>query len=139
MLGDIIPPDNLKYRFIFESKNYTNLDTHNLLNPKGCKTVSGWINELAYDIESAIMCNQKNVIGFLLIKLKQKGNWIVGNMGNILNTIKTDGSIVFPYPYLIFEHKVKEELTIENYDNYFFLCDFNSFIEKNHQLLFEVI
>lgn len=124
-LGDIICPEELKYCFIFESKNYEELDFHNLINPKGSTKLLGWLDELLYDVQSAktYMKNDKVIFGFLLVKITRKGSWIIGKE-IYTNTVMS---------------KTKPSLTFNHNDETFFMCDFQSFIDLNKDQLFETI
>ena len=130
-LGDIIPPDGLKYRLIAEVKNYSSLDTHNFLSEKNSKVMLTWLDENLYDVESAIMIGQTNIISLLFIKLKQKGNYVVGNIKNLESKLQHK----LPMPHLLFEHKVKNELSKE-YGDVFFICDFGLWLALNAEQVF---
>ena len=131
-LGDIITPENLYYYFIFESKNYKNLDFHNLLSVHNSKQLLHWLDELLYDIESAHMyMNHKPIIGFLCIKITNKGNWIVGNMNNVISHFS---AFHIPKPHLIFQYTIPQILYDYNFKDDFFICDFVQFVKNNLEL-----
>jgi hypothetical protein len=134
-LGDIIPPDDLKYRFVFECKNYADLDFHNLINNDFNSKVNGWVEENLYDVESAHMCGQTLLIGLLLIKITRKGTWVVGNWNNISSKEK----LVVPSPYINFYHAVSDNLAKQGYSNAFFMCDFDAWLRLNGHLFERVI
>jgi hypothetical protein len=124
-LGDIIPPDNLYNRFIFECKNYKDLNFSSLLKKEGCKIIKQWIDELAYDCESAqLYMNENNIIGLLCIKITNKGNWV------ILNSNYTHLQITVPV--LTFIHQT----SFNKWNNIFMMCEFKDFIETNKNTLF---
>ena len=137
-LGDIICPEELKRYFIFEVKNYKSMDFHNLINPGGSKQLLKWLDELLYDIESATMfVKQKEVIGFLCVKITNKGNWIIGNASNIAANWRAS----IPYPCVKFVHSIPD--TIKNdaahFGEKFFMCSFESFIKYNKEMFEESI
>lgn len=134
-IGDVIPPDDLKYRFIIESKNYQNLDIHNLLNPGFSKQVNEWISELEYDVESCItLMGIDNVLGMLVINLTRKGMWVILNKG-ALRVFKV-APIRFQN-HLMFFRNPKKELYEHNYTREYILTDFKEYIEYNRDILFE--
>jgi len=144
-LGDIINPEELKYQFIWESKNYGELDFHNILKPKGSTKLLGWLEELLYDVESAyIYLKEKKPIGFLCVKITRRGSWIVCNNGNIVGTFPNaqygaDPTkwIIPTYPYLSFKYEIKSDILKQNkWSSNFFMCDFESFIKYNKENLF---
>jgi hypothetical protein len=135
-LGDIISPIELCNHYIVESKDYKDLPFHLLFDPGNCKQVTGWLDELLYDIESFYMYPQseKGVIGFLCFKITRKGNFIVYNTGNITRNMPLPYNLTLesPYPHLTFSHEIKSKILQENgWIDIFNLCDFESFLKYN--------
>jgi len=142
-LGDIVCPDELKYQLILESKNYAELDFHNLINPKGSTKLLSWLDEMLYDVESALMyANNKTPLGFLCVKITRKGSWIVLNGGNWVNpegpnvNWKWPNISCIPTPYIKFNHHVADLLKQHYWNDDFYMCDFQNFIEYNKESLF---
>lgn len=132
-LGDIIAPEELMYSFIIESKNYADLDFHNLLNIKNNTTVIGWLDELLYDCESHFMFKKdiKPLISILGIKITRKGSYAVFN-----ESLKLETSA----PFLTFKHEIKHESLIKNgFTETFYLMDFEEFCKHNKEKLFKRI
>ncbi|OQB40850.1 MAG: hypothetical protein BWY04_01169 [candidate division CPR1 bacterium ADurb.Bin160] len=137
-LGDIQSPEDLKYYFIWESKNYEELDFHNLININCSKQLISWLEELEYDLESALTRmknNYRQVAGFLLVKITRRGSWIIGNIDYI--------SKVFPdfqlnNNYLFFRHEPRENLKKFGFGSEYFMTDFETFIKNNNEVLFEI-
>lgn len=128
-LGDIQSPETLKYYLIWESKNYGELDFHNLLVQKGSTKIHGWIEELEYDIESALFRmknNTRETFGFLCVKITRKGSWVVGN-------IKAVGTCSLPTPTLTFCHKTRDKLKEKGYGDEYFMCEFEEFFKYNKE------
>jgi DNA-binding XRE family transcriptional regulator len=136
-LGDIQSPDIFKHYFIWEAKNYKDLDFHNMLKPdKISKTVEGWIEELEYDIQSAFSLmknNTKPIAGFLTIKVTRIGNWIIGN----LDYLEKLFNISFKFDnVLFFNREPNEELKKFGFGNKYFMTDFETWIIYNKESLF---
>jgi len=137
-LGDIICPEELKRYFIFECKNYKDLDFHNLINPNFSRQMLTWLSELLYDVESATMfVKQKEIIGFLCVKITNKGNWIIGNSSNIAANWRAS----IPMPYIKFAHSVPDAIknNAAHFGCEFFMCDFSLFIKYNTEMFEESI
>jgi hypothetical protein len=134
-LGDIICPEELTHSFIFESKNYADIDFHNLLTYDGCKAINGWLGEMLYDCESYLMHvkNQKPLIGILCVKITRKGAWAIINADNLHNN-----GLSVPYPFLSFNHEVPERLRFYGWRTVFYMCDFKTFCNINKSKLFEI-
>ncbi len=141
-LGDITSPELLKQLIIWECKNYQSVDLHLLLSAKGSKQIEGWLSELLYDVESAIVSNitDKIVWGFLCIKWTRKGSWIIFNK-NLLNNYFIDKEQFFNYdiPSLQFNYNISDTLVDNNWGNEFIMTDFEEFINKYHKLLFQLM
>lgn len=141
-LGDIQSPEDFLHYFIWESKNYIDLDFHNLINPenKFCSKIIGWIGELEYDIESAIKRMKKNyrpVAGFLCIKITRKGSWIVANRQYIENLFFKNKKMIHDN-MLLFYNKPLDSLSNVGFGTEYFMTDFESYIRYNCQNLFLV-
>lgn len=136
-LGDIICPEELKNYYIFECKNYKDLDFHNLINPNGSRQLLAWLDEMLYDVESAVTFIKSNrpIVGFLCIKITNKGNWIVGNASNIAANWRAS----IPAPSIRFYLEpptlIKNDGAHFGYE--FFMCDFNNFVKYNTEGLFK--
>lgn len=135
-LGDIQSPEDLKHYFIWESKNYEELDFHNLMSVGCSKQLIGWLEELEYDEESALTRmknNYRKVCGFLVVKITRKGAWIIGNMDNV--------SDIYPdyvlKNFLHFTHEVKDSLKKFGFGEDYFMTDFEEFINNNKDM-FEI-
>jgi len=135
-LGDIICPEELINGLVFESKNYGELDFHNLLNPEGSTQFMGWLGELLYDCESYLMFvkNPKPLIGILCVKITRKGSWAIINKYNL-----EKHGLMLPDPYLTFAHKIPEKLQFYGWGTYFYMSDFKTFCNINKDKLFKVI
>lgn len=136
-LGDVQSPEDLKYYFIWECKNYGELDFHNLIKPTGnfSKQIIDWLAELEYDLESALIRMKNNTrftIGFLCVKITRKGSWIVGNYDYVSNfkDIKLNNTVLFFY------NPPKESLRRFGFGDKYFLTDFKTFIKDNKNVLF---
>lgn len=139
-IGDIHSPEDFTHYFIWESKNYADLDFHNLLNPKFSKQVSGWIDELEYDLQSAFTLlkdNYRTIAGFLCIKITRKGSWIVGNKKYIQEIFFKDEEMKCE-SILYFNKDCNEVLKEFGFGNEYFMTDFETFIKLNKDKLFVV-
>lgn len=137
-LGDIMPPEYMSYQFVLESKNYAELDFHALLLEKGSKQLLGWYDEMQYDAESALTIlkgKKKPVFGALCVKITRKGLWIVFDIGMAYNIL---GSCIYPKPYLIFDHTIREALVKEKWSGVLCMCELEPFLEKNKLALSKV-
>ena len=131
-LGDISAPEMLKYLLIFESKNYTEVFIHQLLNGE-CKQIFGWLKEMMFDVNSALLSIKKQALGFLCIKYTSKGNFVVVNKG-MMKKYKLrliDSYIKFNHP------EIPEDLIKDGWDNCFYMMDFAPFFELNKEFLFQ--
>lgn len=139
-LGDIQSPEQLLYYYIFESKNYVDIDFHNLINPqkKFSKKITGWIGELEYDIESAIMKMKNNyrpVAGFLCVKVTRKGSWVIANKQYIKELLFRHNDIKFEN-VLFFHCEPRKRLKDAGFGTEYFMTDFNTFFQNNKMPLF---
>lgn len=137
-IGDIHSPEDFIYYFIWEAKNYAELDFHNLLNPNFSKQVLGWIEELEYDLRSAFTLlkdNYRPIAGFLCIKITRKGSWIIGNEKYIKEAFFKDDDMITEN--ILYFHKTPDEVLEKNgFGNKYFMTDFESFIKLNKDKLF---
>lgn len=142
-LGDIIPPDDLKNRFIIESKNYKTFPYKKLLEKKEApKKLITWIDELQYDTCSHLMTiDKRDPFPILYIKIREnkingnkKDEWVVIN-----NNLIKKFNLQLPDNYTKFEHKAFDELKkeIEYIDEWIFL-DMVEFFKLNMKI-FELI
>jgi len=137
-LGDIQSPEDFLHYFIWECKNYADLDFHNLFNLSFSKTVLGWINELEYDLQSAVTLMKNNyrpVVGFLCIKITRKGAWIIGNE-KYINDIFFKNSEMKVDNILYFVREPNEVLKKIGFGNKYFMMDFTNFVTYNKEQLF---
>lgn len=131
-IGDISSPEMLKYLLIFESKNYEEVFLHQLLNGE-CKQIFGWMKEMMFDVNSALLTLKKYPFGFLCIKYTGKGNFVVVNKG-----MMKDHGMKIPPTFLKFSHpEIPEDLLKEGWTNDFYMTDFASFFELNKEFLFQ--
>lgn len=139
-LGDIQSPENLVHYFIWECKNYADIDFHNMLNPGFSKQALKWLDELEYDIKSAMTKMKQNprpVCGFLCIKITHKGNWIVGNEVYIKKLFfPQTGKIKYKSPVLYFDRQPADYLKNVGFGERYFVTDFITFIENNKKNIF---
>jgi len=140
-LGDIYSPEDLKHYFIWECKNYAELDFHNLIN-NGSTQINKWIEELEYDLQSAFTLlkdNYREIAGFLCVKITRKGSWIIGNKSYILKTFFENNIDNMKVNNILFFKKECNEV-IKKYDfgDEYFMTDFESFITLNKDRLFLV-
>lgn len=135
-LGDIIPPEDFYYRYIIESKNYKELDFHNLLNPQFSKKIYNWLDELEYDIVTAFeYMNIENIIGLLIVNISRKGTWVIGNYDYLYLIM---GELNFEkIPVLYFFKKQLDQLKKYNFNDKYFMCDLYNFINNNKHILFK--
>ena len=138
-LGDIISPENLTHYFIWESKNYAELDFHNLLKPpdKFSRQTREWLEELNFDIVSGftkLKMNVRPLVGFLLIKVTRKGDWIIGNIDYINKMFEN----IEIENHLVFENEPSKVLQEKGFGNKYFMTDFDSFLSQNSKELFKV-
>lgn len=137
-LGDIASPETLKRMLIWESKNYVDLDLHNLISKNGgSKMFYQWLDEMMFDVESAIseLKSQRPPFGFLCVKLTRKGSWIAVNYQGYENTFGSK-PIIQP-PYVVLDYEPREFLQDNNWGNKWILEDFERFITFNQDVLFE--
>ena len=127
-LGDIICPIDIQYHLIFECKNYKNFSFSGLFINN--TQINKWLEELLYDVESAYMYIQTNkpIIGFLLCKFTNKGNYIIYNP-LLLYTLNPQ--ITFPDIFLHFNYNVPALLAQNYWGNVFHMTKFEDFIKKN--------
>ena len=136
-LGDIMPPETLEWRLIFESKNYKSLDLHNLLRAHGSKTVTGWLGELMWDVESALTnAKEREPLGFLMVKLTNMGEFVVVNEGMMLRAFGHDGLKV-PTPFMSFLITPRPALQDAGWNLMFYMCEARPFFEAHKESLFK--
>lgn len=140
-LGDIFSPEDLTHYFIWECKNYAELDFHNLIN-NGSTKIHEWIEELEYDLQSAFTLlkdNYREIAGFLCVKITRKGSWIVGNKSYILKTFFENNIDNMKFNnVLFFKKECNEVLKKYDFNDEYFMTDFESFITLNKEKLFVV-
>lgn len=114
-LGDIQPPDNLKFNLVLECKNYAYFPFYKILTNNLPSQLEEWIEEILYDTETAKMTADKRPeLGFLLFKITRKGSFISG--------IMNDDYILKNYSVFTFKEKK------------FFLTDFENFLNNNIEI-----
>ena len=132
-LGDIMAPEYMKYQFVLESKNYADLDFHNLFINKNSSSIIKWYNEMMFDVHSAyqIMKTHKKVIGILCVKITRKGEFLVINNGMLREIL---GDFVLPAQYLSFLLLPKEELKNVGWDPQCYMVNANEFLKLNKNM-----
>lgn len=133
-IGDITPPEILKYLLIFESKNYEEVFIHQLIQGH-CKQIFGWLDEIMFDVNSAFLSIKKFPLGFLCIKYTSKGNFVVVNQGMMY---KQFGKFALPTNHIKFLYaNVPDDLQKNGWNDMFYLFDFKLFFEANKKILFQ--
>ncbi len=137
-LGDIASPETLRQMLVWESKNFADLDLHNVIGSEdGSRTLSGWVGEMMYDVESALttMRSQRPVMGFLCVKLTRKGAWIAVNVKGFLTAFGVRASLAAPY--VVFEHEPRPALAQYGWGRQWVLEDFDRFVAANAGSMFQ--
>lgn len=130
-IGDISSPEMIKYLLIFESKNYDEVFLHQLLTGE-CKQIFGWMKEMMFDVNSALLTLKKYPLGFLCIKYTAKGNFVVVNKGMMKDKMQ------LPAVHMHFSHpEIPEDLVKEGWTQEFYLTEFSEFFELNKEFLFQ--
>lgn len=131
LLGDLICPENTKFRWIIECKNYKEVPIHLLLGEKQeCKEISEFINQLEHDVNSVLQLKIENRIhlSFLFLKITRKGEYIVFNKKywfSLFKDLKINNYIQF-----------NKKSEIPDYGNEYIITDSKMFLENNKTLLF---
>lgn len=137
-LGDIASPETLRHMLIWESKNYADLDIHNLISGReGSKTFFGWLDEMMYDVESALtaMNTPKRPMGFLCVKLTRKGAWITVNAKGFYETFGSRP--IFSPPYVMLEREPRPALKEAGWGAAWIMIDFERFVRDNRDFMFQ--
>lgn len=130
-LGDLICPEDTKFRWVIESKNYANIPIHALLQEgKEAKQIFDFIEQLEYDVESLmnLKMEKREHLSFLFLKITRVGEYIIFNekhWRDIIGVLKIGN-------YLKFEKKS----AIETYGNKYIMTDCKEFLTLNKDLLF---
>lgn len=130
-LGDIICPEDTKFRWIIECKNYANIPIHTLLQEgKDAKQVFDFIDQLEYDVESLmnLKIESRKHLSFLFLKITRVGEYIIFNekdWNSKVDKIRVGN-------YLRFERKS----VIDTYGNKYIMTDCKEFFKMNKDLLF---
>ena len=137
-LGDINSPEDLKYYYIWEIKNYNEVSLHQLFSKSFSKQINGWLDELEFDLLSAqtkLKDNYRIPIGFLCIKMSRKGEWIIGNFNYLQKKVFLDNPIILNN-FLTFNRTFNKDLKF--YESTYFMTDFTEFITDNKKILFDI-
>lgn len=130
-LGDIICPEDTKYRWIIECKNYSFVPIHSLLfKNKKTNQIFDFITQLEYDIQSFsdIKVEKRQHLAFLFLKITRVGEFIIFNKKHwfeVLKDIKLEN-------YLIFKKKSE----IESYGDEYLMVEAKEFLTNNKEILF---
>ena len=130
-LGDLICPEDTKFRWVIECKNYANIPIHALLqNGKEAKQIFDFIDQLEYDVESLmnLKIESREHLSFLFLKITRVGEYIIFNEKHWRDII---GKIEIKN-YLKFEKKS----VIETYGNKYIMTDCKEFFKLNKENLF---
>lgn len=135
-LGDIFPPDNLKYRFVVESKFYKTFAIDKLDSGKVPAKLKEWVEENEYDCISALMIKdtQKH-LGLIYIRINNTTPFLVGNIDYIQKELGI--KLNLSEQNRIFELEPLEELK-STYGNKWFFDNAEAFVNNNKEL-FEFI
>jgi hypothetical protein len=139
LLGDLIPPSNLKFKQILECKNFAekSFSFSKLKKTKTNAKIELWLEQLLHDCLTSLMCDDKRpILPFLLIKITGVGSWICYNKNYV--SLLFDNKIELDCEY---EIKKDVPLLLQQlcFGDAFYMTDFKSFIIKNKNLLFETI
>lgn len=130
-LGDIICPEDTKFRWVIECKNYANIPIHALLQEgKDAKQVFDFIDQLEYDVESLmnLKIESRQHLSFLFLKITRVGEYIIFNekhWKDIVGKLSVGN-------YLKFQKKS----VIDTYGNKYIMTDCKEFFKANKDLLF---
>ncbi len=140
LLGDIFAPDEFKYRFIIESKNYQSISWKQLQKGECPSKLKGWINEINYDTETYLMSKYKRLpipfLGFNITGKNKKGEglWICYNK-EYFEKINVNN---FNPKFNI---QLKNDLKLLNdigFGENYFIEDFEQFCINNKNTMFEL-
>jgi len=130
-LGDLICPEDTKFRWIIESKNYANIPIHALLQEgKDAKQVFDFIDQLEYDVESLmnLKIESRKHLSFLFLKITRVGEYIIFNEKHWKDIV----SKLVIGNYLKFQKKS----VIDTYGNKYIMTDCKEFFKANKESLF---
>ncbi len=130
-LGDLICPEDTKFRWVIECKNYANIPIHALLQEgKEAKQIFDFIDQLEYDVESLmnLKIESREHLSFLFLKITRVGEYIIFNEKHWRDIV---GKIEIKN-YLKFEKKS----VIETYGNKYIMTDCKEFFKLNKENLF---
>jgi hypothetical protein len=130
-LGDIICPEDTKFRWVIESKNYANIPIHALLQEgKEAKQVFDFIDQLEYDVESLmnLKIESRKHLSFLFLKITRVGEYIIFNEKHWKDIV----SKLVIGNYLKFQKKS----VIDTYGNKYIMTDCKEFFKANKESLF---
>ena len=133
-LGDLICPEDTKFRWVIESKNYANIPIHALLQEgKDAKQVFDFIDQLEYDVESLmnLKIESRQHLSFLFLKITRVGEYIIFNEKHWKQITVEDGDIKLGN-FLKFQKKS----VIDTYGNKYIMTDCKEFLKANKDLLF---
>lgn len=138
MLGDLFAPGKMKYQWIVECKNYSNMPFKKLSKNQCPAILKGWIkDELEFDTISYLLykdsCDELDLLPLpmLAFKIKRVGNWICYNKDYYQKLGIKDFDPEFEIMLM-----PDQKLVDIGFGTEYYIEDFKKFIEKNKNFIF---